>query len=57
MNRNNGSIPLLAGAARQDPRQFRLDLQAASGINDRGQIDGVGLINGEEHAFLLTPKS
>jgi len=57
LNRNNGSIPLLAGAARQDPRQFRLDLQAASGINDRGQIDGVGLINGEEHAFLLTPKS
>jgi probable HAF family extracellular repeat protein len=27
----------------------------ATGINDRGQIIGQGAINGEEHAFLMTP--
>jgi len=31
-------------------------LQAAGGINDHGQIDGIGLHNGEEHAYLLTPR-
>jgi probable HAF family extracellular repeat protein len=30
-------------------------LQAATGINLWGQIAGFGLINGEEHAFVLTP--
>jgi probable HAF family extracellular repeat protein len=30
-------------------------LLAASGINDRGQIDGIGLHNGEYRNFLLTP--
>lgn len=31
-------------------------LQAASGINYRGQITGVGIHSGQQHAFLLTPK-
>ena len=31
-------------------------LQYASAINDSGQIAGVGLINGETHAFLATPR-
>ncbi|GAA2050500.1 hypothetical protein GCM10009839_66240 [Catenulispora yoronensis] len=30
-------------------------LQAANGINDRGQIVGVGLHNGHKRAYLLTP--
>ena len=30
-------------------------LQSASGINDRGQITGVGLINGVQHGYILTP--
>ncbi len=30
-------------------------LQAANGINDRGQIVGTGLHNGHQRAFLLTP--
>jgi probable HAF family extracellular repeat protein len=31
-------------------------LTSANGINDGGQIAGVGLINGQLHAFLLTPQ-
>jgi probable HAF family extracellular repeat protein len=31
------------------------DLRAAMRINDRGQIVGYGLLNGETRAFLLTP--
>ena len=31
-------------------------LQAASSINNAGEIAGVGLIYGETHAFLATPK-
>ncbi len=31
-------------------------LQAANGINDSGQIVGYGTINGQTHAFLLTPQ-
>ena len=31
-------------------------LQNATGINNSGQICGTGLINGVEHAFLLTPR-
>jgi len=31
-------------------------LISARGINDRGQVVGVGLYRGEERAFLLTPK-
>lgn len=31
-------------------------LLEATGINMRGQIVGTGLIQGDEHAFLLTPK-
>ena len=30
-------------------------LEIASGINDRGQIAGTGVIGGVRHAFLLTP--
>ena len=31
------------------------ELTGATGINDRGQIIGTGLIDGERHGFLLTP--
>ncbi len=31
------------------------DLVSAHGINDSGQIVGVGIIDGEQHAFLMTP--
>jgi probable HAF family extracellular repeat protein len=31
------------------------ELVRAQGINDAGWIVGVGLLNGQEHAFLLTP--
>lgn len=31
-------------------------LQQATGINDWGQVVGYGTINGQRHAFLLTPK-
>ena len=34
-----------------------LSLTAASAINNRGQIVGRGAVNGELHAFLLTPVS
>jgi uncharacterized delta-60 repeat protein len=30
-------------------------LQQASGINNTGQIAGTGVVNGRQHAFLLTP--
>ncbi|MBV9274591.1 MAG: hypothetical protein JO333_11905, partial [Verrucomicrobia bacterium] len=30
-------------------------LQTATGINNAGQIVGYGTINGQIHAFLLTP--
>jgi autotransporter-associated beta strand protein len=30
-------------------------LEDGRGINDRGQITGVGIHNGQEHAFLLSP--
>jgi hypothetical protein len=30
-------------------------LSKASGINDLGQIVGAGSINGQTHAFLMTP--
>jgi probable HAF family extracellular repeat protein len=30
-------------------------LQEAAAINDAGQIAGYGTINGQSHAFLLTP--
>jgi probable HAF family extracellular repeat protein len=31
-------------------------LQTASAINDQGQIVGVGVLNGQQEAFLLTPQ-
>jgi probable HAF family extracellular repeat protein len=30
-------------------------LYTGTGINDLGQITGYGVINGQEHAFLMTP--
>lgn len=33
------------------------DLGTATAINVKGQITGVGLFNGQQHAFLLTPVS
>ncbi|WP_299453488.1 PEP-CTERM sorting domain-containing protein, partial [uncultured Pigmentiphaga sp.] len=30
-------------------------LISAQGINDAGQITGYGILNGQSHAFLLTP--
>jgi hypothetical protein len=30
-------------------------LDRGFGINDVGQITGIGVIGGEQHAFLLTP--
>lgn len=32
-------------------------LQQARGVNNKGQIVGYGLINGQQHGFLLTPKN
>ena len=37
------------------PTDTQWQLAAASAINDNGQIVGSGRINGETHAFLLTP--
>ena len=37
------------------PRNSGWLLTEARGINERGQIVGYGTINGEQHAFLLTP--
>ena len=31
------------------------ELDSANAINDAGQIVGEGLVNGQDHAFLLTP--
>jgi hypothetical protein len=31
-------------------------LNRPASINGEGQIVGIGLLNGEEHGFLLTPK-
>jgi probable HAF family extracellular repeat protein len=33
------------------------ELSVATGMNEGGQIVGYGLINGQTHAFLLTPRS
>src|SRR5262249_36473261 len=50
------------GTAMQDlngqvPSSSGWQLQEAQGINDNGQIVGYGLINGQRHAFLLTPEA
>lgn len=37
------------------PANSGWQLQLPTGINDAGQITGQGLINGQMHAFLLTP--
>jgi hypothetical protein len=31
-------------------------LESATAVNDSGQIAGNGIIDGQEHAFLLTPE-
>ena len=51
---------LYKGGAMQDlnvilPDNSGWSLTAANGINDSGQIVGVGVIDGREHAYLLTP--
>lgn len=38
------------------PEDAGWTLEEASGINDRGQIVGYGLHNGQERAFLMTPR-
>jgi probable HAF family extracellular repeat protein len=38
------------------PKHSGWTLQAAESINDAGQITGFGVINGEVHAFLATPR-
>ena len=39
------------------PRNTGWVLEQANGINDSGSIVGYGTIKGNEHAFLLTPKT
>lgn len=38
------------------PAQSGWMLQQATGINDKGQIVGIGTYHGKTHAFLLTPR-
>jgi hypothetical protein len=38
------------------PKNSPWYLQNAESINDAGEIVGTGLINGEPHAFLATPR-
>jgi probable HAF family extracellular repeat protein len=33
------------------------DLRVAAAVNEAGQIAGLGTLQGQEHAFLLNPKS
>lgn len=37
------------------PADSGWNITKVSGINDKGQIIGIGLFNGEEHAFMLSP--
>ncbi len=39
------------------PPDSNWDLREARGINDIGQIVGWGVINGQEHAFILSPNT
>jgi len=39
------------------PANSGWQLQLPTGINDAGQITGQGIINGQMHAFLLTPRN
>ncbi len=39
------------------PAGFNWDLREARGINDKGQIVGWGITNGQEHAFILCPNT
>jgi len=40
----------------QIPKDTGWDLRLAQGINERGQIVGIGRHKGQQHGFLLTPK-
>jgi probable HAF family extracellular repeat protein len=59
--RGNGAIPFLIENGRMTnvnallPPGSGWQLLEANDINDRGEIVGMGRINGENHAFLLTP--
>ena len=48
----NGSMKQLGGLL---PPNSGWQLLEANDINDRGEIVGMGRINGEDHAYLLTP--
>jgi hypothetical protein len=37
------------------PTNSGWSLRYATGMNDNGQITGVGIINGAKHGYLLTP--
>ncbi|HEY9847118.1 MAG TPA: DUF3466 family protein [Candidatus Caenarcaniphilales bacterium] len=38
-------------------KQGEVELTEATSINDQGEIGAVGLLNGQQHAFLITPMS
>ncbi len=38
------------------PQNSGWSLQDAFSVNDNGQIAGVGVLNGQERGFLLTPQ-
>ena len=39
------------------PAGFNWDIREARGVNDKGQIVGWGVTNGQEHAFILSPNT
>jgi probable HAF family extracellular repeat protein len=51
---SNGQITSLQGLLPSTSHWSNLD---ATGINDAGQIVGQGLIDGQEHAFLMSPQA
>ena len=51
---NNGTIQALTSLIFSSSGWSSLN---ATGINDSGQIIGQGLVNGQEHAFLMTPEA
>ena len=49
---SNGTIQMLTSLIPTATGWTNLN---ATGINDQGQIVGQGTINGQQHAFLMTP--
>jgi probable HAF family extracellular repeat protein len=49
---HNGAMSLLQDLL---PAGTGWDLRYADAINDNGQIVGYGIINGQTHAFIMTP--